>query len=88
MSDAQAQEMVGQSAKLVSEAIVALIEADHDILPKPEAAQLRQAAADAPDGTRIITVHTTPDTPPVLELTVGKTNQVIIPEAALKALSR
>ncbi len=86
MSDEQAQELVGQSATLVAEALVHLLEGEYEILPKTEATQLRQDAADAPDGTRIIKVKKTPNTPPVLELTVGKSDEVIVPEVALKAL--
>jgi len=84
MSDEQAQELVGQSSKLVAEAVIHLLEAEFDILPKAEAAQLRQDAAEMPDGTRIIHVRTTPTSEPVLSLTVGKADDVVVPAAALK----
>ena len=45
------------------------------IIPTSELAQLRQDAADAPDGTRIISVHCHCDvqrTNPLLHLTVAR----------------
>ena len=51
---------------------------------------LKAEAADAPDGTRVIAVHTACDrakTRPILELTVTKTtDRAVIPCRALKAL--
>lgn len=85
MSDEQAQEFIGQSARLVSEAFIALLELEFVIRPKAEDAQLVQAAADAPDGTRVINVCTSPIGEPVLQLTVGKSDdRVIIPANVLK----
>lgn len=87
MGDEQAEEMIGAAAKVFAEAVTHLIEQDYELMPKADAAQLRQDAADAPDGTRIITVHRgNTNTPALLALTVGKTDQVAVPEAALKAL--
>ncbi|MDV7194624.1 hypothetical protein [Mycolicibacterium fortuitum] len=87
MSDEQAQEFIGQAAKTVAEALVHLIEGEYEILTKADAAQLRQDAADAPDGTRIVTLHCgNTNNPALLQLTVGKTDQVVVPAAALKAL--
>lgn len=78
--------------RLLAEAIEHLIAADLDstIISNRELAQLRQAAADAPDRTRIITVHTTCDrtrTAPLLQLSVTTTSdRTVIPCAALAAL--
>ena len=90
MPDEQAQEFVGNAATLLAEALVHLIERDFDILPKHEAAQLQQDAADAPDGTRTIVVHElTTSGPELLHLTVGKsTDHVAITTPAIKALAR
>ncbi|AIT14577.1 hypothetical protein PBI_CARCHARODON_69 [Mycobacterium phage Carcharodon] len=93
MSDEQARELVGSSAQLVAEAIVhGVIETDHEILTKTEANELRQAAADAPDGTRVITVYDRADhqrTTPLLTLTIGKSDEVIVDAALLrKALAQ
>lgn len=85
MSDEQAEELVGQSSKIVAEALVNLLEAEFEILPKADVAQLRQDAADAPDGTRIISVYTGPTGDPVLMLPVKKSDdRVIIPASVLK----
>lgn len=79
---------------LLAEAIVHTITADGDstIIPNTELAELRAAAAAAPDHTRIITVHTACDrarTRPILELTVTKTTDLaVIPCTAVKALLR
>lgn len=89
MSPEQASEFIGQSAQLWAEAIVHLIEGDFEILTKAEARQLREAAADAPDGTRIISIATTPNGEPVLQITVKKTDdRAIIPAAALKEAAK
>ena len=87
---ANSGEFVGNAATLLAEALVHLIERDFDILPKHEAAQLRQDAADAPDGTRTIVVHElTTSGPELLHLTVGKsTDHVAITTPAIKALAR
>ncbi|AEL19985.1 hypothetical protein CL81_gp66 [Mycobacterium phage Charlie] len=88
MSEEQARELVGSSAQLFAEAIVrGVIEADHEILTKAEANELRQAAADAPDGTRVITVYDRADhqrSTPLLTLTIGKSDEVIVDAALLR----
>ena len=64
--------------KLLAEALVNLLQTDGDmtIIANSELAELRQAAADAPDGTRIIKVK---DRGQVLfELTIGKTDETTI----------
>lgn len=87
MSDEQAEELIGSTTRLWAEAITHLIESDHEILTKADAQHLRQAAADAPDGTRIVQVHVSSvNTPPVLELTIGKTDHAVVPAAAINAL--
>lgn len=88
MSDEQAQELIGQAAKLWAEALAHHVEANgKTIIDTTELAQLRQDAADAPDGTRVITLHRgNTTTPALLAITVGKTDQVAIPDAALRAL--
>lgn len=72
------------AAQLLAEAIVSCIENEVDggseIISKTELAALRQAAADAPAGTRVIAVHCICDTMqanPIFELTIGKDNRVI-----------
>jgi hypothetical protein len=85
MTDEQALEFVGQSAKLVAEALVNLIETENEIVPKADIAQLRQDAADAPDGTRIVNLVTGPTSDPVLVLTVDKSSdRVLVPASVLK----
>lgn len=88
MTDAQAAEMIGQASKLWGEALAHFVETHgKTIIDTTELAQLRAEAADAPDGTRIIHIHTTPTSPPVLELPVKKTtDQVIIPASVLKKI--
>lgn len=81
MPEAQAEEMIGQAAKMWAEAIAYAIDAEFDVLTKADAAQLRQDAADAPDGTRIVTLYDQRDhqrTTPLWVLTVGKTDDVSI----------
>ncbi len=91
MGDEQAQEMVGAAAKVVAEALVHLIEQDYELMPKADAAQLRQDAADAPDGTRVITLFDRADhkrETPLLVLTVGKTDDVTIDKRQLRKLAQ
>ncbi|QSM03922.1 hypothetical protein PROPHIGD91-2_69 [Mycobacterium phage prophiGD91-2] len=90
MSDEQTQEMIGSAAKEWAEAIESIISGEFDCLTKADAAQLRQDAADAPDGTRIITVYRQSDhqrQSPLLQLTLGKTNDVTIPDRQLGKLT-
>lgn len=63
--------------KLVGEALVSMLETDGEftILDNTELAELRQAAADAPDGTRIVTLKCTCHNHPVIELTVDKSDE-------------
>lgn len=86
MSDEQAAELIGQAAKLWGEALAHFVETQgKTIINTAELNQLRAEAADAPDGTRIIGIVTTPTGQPVLELPVKKTDdRVIIPAAVLK----
>lgn len=85
MGNEQAQEMVGRAAKLWAEAISHVIGAEFDVLTKADAAQLRQDAADAPDGTRIIRGHRGTKMGPVIcELVIDKTDDVALPEAILR----
>lgn len=87
MSDEQAKEMVGEAAKLWAEALDSAIAAEFDVLTKADAAQLRQAAAEAPDGTRIITLYDRGDLQrkaPLMVLTVGKTDDVTIDARQLR----
>lgn len=89
MSDEQAQEMIGSAAKLWSEAIVSVIQGEYELLTKADAAQLRQDAADAPDGTRVLTLYDRTDhqlKSPLLQLTVGKSNDVMVNPALLRKL--
>lgn len=81
MADEQAKEMVGEAAKLWGEAVASGIDAEFDVLTKADAAQLRQDAAEAPDGTRILTLYDQRDhqrKTPLWVLTVGKTDDVTI----------
>lgn len=81
MSDEQAKEMVGEAAKLWAEAIEYAIGAEFDVLTKADAAQLRQDAAEAPDGTRIVTLYDQRDhqrKTPLWVLTIGKTDDVTV----------
>lgn len=90
MPDDQAQEMIGQAAKLWAEALASVIDTEFDILTKADAAQLRQDAADAPDGTRIVTLYDRTDhqrANPLLVLTVGKTDDVTIDARLLRKLA-
>ena len=84
MCDEQAQEMVGQAAKLWSGAITHII----DQIVRPVIERLEQAAADAPDGTRIVRGHRgTKHGPIVCELVIDKTDDVVLPEAILREAS-
>ncbi len=90
MPDEQAQEMIGQAAKMWAEALASVIDAEFDALTKADAAQLRQDAAEAPDGTRIVTLWDRADhqrTNPLLVLTVGKTDDVTIDARLLRKLA-
>ncbi|OHT86913.1 hypothetical protein [Mycobacteroides saopaulense] len=90
MSDEQTQEFVGQAAKIVAESIVHLIEAEFELLTKADAAQLRQDAADAPDGTRILTFYDRADhqlQSPLWQVTIGKTDNVMVNPALLRKLT-
>lgn len=87
MPEDQAQEMVGQAAKLWAEALESVIDTDFDVLTKADAAQLRQDAAEAPDGTRIVTLYDRTDhqrANPLLVLTIGKTDDVTIDARQLR----
>lgn len=89
MGDDQTQEMIGAAAKLWAEAIGSVTDNEFEVLSKADAAQLRQAAADAPDGTRIIRVYDRADhqrTKPLLELTIGKTDDVTVDSRLLRKL--
>lgn len=90
MPDDQAEEMVGQAAKLWAEALESVIATEFVALTKADAAQLRQDAAEAPDGTRIVTLWDRADhqrTNPLLVLTVGKTNDVTIDARLLRKIA-
>ncbi|RIS01109.1 hypothetical protein D2E70_19985 [Mycobacteroides abscessus] len=79
--------MIGQAAKLWAEAIESAIDTEFDVLTKADAAQLRQDAAEAPDGTRIVTLYDRNDhqrATPLLVLTVGKTDDVTIDARQLR----
>lgn len=90
MSDEQAQELIGNAAKMWAEALTSVIEGEYELLTKAEAAQLRQDAADAPDGTRILTFYDRSDhqlKSPLWQVTVGKTNDVMVNPALLRKLA-
>lgn len=88
MSDEQADEMIGKSAQVIAEALTNLIETDYEILTKADIAQLRQDAADAPDGTRILRAHRGNITGPIIcELVIDKTDDIALPEAILREVS-
>ncbi|AVJ50741.1 hypothetical protein SEA_OGOPOGO_102 [Mycobacterium phage Ogopogo] len=71
--------------KLVAEALAAAITQNYVILTREEHEQLRQQAADAPTGHRVINIRTTPTGPPVLSITIDKTsNDVVVPAKALQ----
>ncbi|ANN98189.1 hypothetical protein [Mycobacteroides abscessus] len=81
MSDEQAKELVGESAKLWAEAIEHAIGTEFEALTKADAAQLRHDAAEAPDGTRIVTLYDQRDhhrKTPLWVLTIGKTDDVTV----------
>lgn len=90
MSDEQAEKMIGAAAKEWAEALASTIQGEFECLTKADAAQLRQDAAEAPDGTRVITVYDRADhqrSTPLLQLTVGKTNDVTMDARLLRKLS-
>ncbi|SLH42712.1 Uncharacterised protein [Mycobacteroides abscessus subsp. abscessus] len=90
MSDEQAEKMIGAAAREWAEALASTIQGEFECLTKADAAQLRQDAAEAPDGTRIITVYDRADhqrSTPLLQLTVGKTNDVTMDARLLRKLS-
>jgi hypothetical protein len=77
--------------KLIGQAIVNLLETDggYTILANTELAQLRQDAADAPDGTRIITLRCTCHNRDIFQLTIGKSDHVRIdPKQLARALEQ
>jgi hypothetical protein len=80
--------------KLIAEAVVHLLETDGNftIIDTTELQDLRIQAADAPDGIRTVTVHCRCDRPrtdPLLVLTVGKTDQVVLDMApVIEGLAR
>lgn len=87
MSDEQAQELVGQSSKLVAEALVHLLRSNGIAVDRTETefVELEKQAADAPDGARIISICTAPASDPVLQLTVSKSDdRVVVPAVVLK----
>ena len=89
MTDEQAQEFIGGAATLLAESIVALLEQDFEIVTKHDMAQLREDAATAPDGTRIISVREVSETgPELMQLTVGKADTVALSTPGLKALAK
>lgn len=86
MSTEQEAEFIGASATLAAEGAVNLIESRFELIDKGEAQQLRQAAAAAPEGYRVIQVH--PDAqnqPPVMEFTIGNGDHVVYPRRVLAA---
>lgn len=88
MSDEQVAEMIGPAAKLWAEAIAHTLDTEFDIMTKADAAQLRQDAADAPDGTRIIRIHRgTKHGPIACELVIDKTDDAALPDAILREVS-
>lgn len=66
--------------KLVAEAVVNLLETDGQmtIIDNADLAQLRQDAADAPDGTRIMTLRCTCHGREVFQLVIGKGDRATI----------
>ena len=71
--------------RLLAEAIIHMLETDlaggSTIIADSELEQLRQAAADAPDGARIISVHCHCDTTmtnPLLALTIANSDAVTV----------
>lgn len=90
------QELAGQFAeqaglphldtpRLIAEALAAAITQNYAVLTREEAERLRQQAADAPTGHRVINIRTTPTGQPVLSITIDKTsNDVVVPAKALQ----
>ncbi len=79
------------TARLLAEAIVHCLTSENlTIIADDDLESLKAQAAAAPDGTRIVTVHTECDrarTRPILELTVTKnSDRAVVPCRALKAL--
>lgn len=72
--------------QLIAEAVIHTIETDGQstIITNTELDALRQAAADAPTGARVIEVHTScPQATPLLELTIDKSSRTTIDCATL-----
>lgn len=92
MSPEQAEELVGESAKIYAEALVHLLETAFELVPRAELQQLRQAAAEAPDGVRTVHVHCRCDPQrrdPLFDLTIDKTDTAVVNGAGIIAgLSR
>lgn len=90
MSDEQAHELIGQTAKLWGEALAHYIHTNgKTIIDTTELQQLRQDAADAPDGVRVIRIHQNNlNGPVILELTIDKSNDAAIPDTVLRALQK
>ncbi|QIG58470.1 hypothetical protein HWD06_gp095 [Mycobacterium phage Cornie] len=81
MAPEQAEELVGESAKVFAEALVHLLESDFEIVPRGEMQQLRLDAAEVPDGVRTVQVHCHCDVQrrdPLFELTVDKSDVVVV----------
>lgn len=77
--------------KLIAEAIVHQIETELDggseIISKTDLAALRRQAADAPDGTRIITLRCTCHHQDLMQVVIGKDDHVRInPDHLARAL--
>ncbi|GJJ22297.1 hypothetical protein [Mycolicibacterium mageritense] len=90
MSDQQAEELIGQTAKLWGEALAHYVHTNgKTIIDTTELQQLRQDAADAPDGVRVIRIHQNNlNGPVVLELTIDKSDDAAIPDTVLRALQK
>lgn len=88
MGTDQTQDMIGAAAQLWAEALTHILETQFEIMTRAEIAQLRQDAADAPDGTRIIRAHRGTKTGPVIcELVLDKTDDIALPHAILRETS-
>lgn len=87
MSDEQQQEFIGQAAKIVAEALYHEIDSFGAAISvtKAEVEQLRQDAADAPDGVRVLNGRRGNKAGPIVcELVIDKTNDVVLPAAILR----
>lgn len=82
----QEAEFIGTAARLWAEGLANLADlGGFEILTKPDAAQLREDARTAPDGTRIIKARRGNKAGPIIcELTIDKTDDVALPEAILR----